>query len=193
MNIRLRKMEFPPRSARRPASLVVLALAWAVLAAPAAAQSQEGFKLPNLNPFRKASSSTPDLAPNGFPAATEPPPSNWAFQLPKLPAPNLPKPTLPKLPNLTMPKLPPLAPNGERNPGPSTWQKLSRGTKDFFSKTKSTLMPWADNKAPVRTAQAPRTVKQPSFVDNLFGGKREDREINSVNDYLALPRPTPYD
>jgi hypothetical protein len=106
----------------------------------------------------------------------------------------LPKPALPKI---HMPG------TGARHEAaskkPSTWDKVNSGTKSFFSKTKSVLMPWShDSDSPSRTknvgdsrrnAYAPAKPKQTekSSFSSWFGPDKEEEKVESVNDFLKLP------
>ena len=158
----------------------------ALLAQPAVA-AEDGFKFPNLNPFRSQKTGIP------VPVRNKPEPT---FSLPKLPSlPALPK---PNLPTLTMPKLelPSLVSSPRRNE-PSSWTRLNSSTKKMFAKTKSVLMPWSEKSIPVRSPtgsnlrRVARQPKKPSLISNWFGTRTSEPTVNSVNDYLALPRPTP--
>ena len=140
--------------------------------------AEEGFQFPDLNPFKTAS--TPAEIPSDNPSRP--------FSLPKLPsAPALPKPTLPKLslPKLEMPSFG----NTSRAPTPSPLEKLNRGTKSLLTKTRSVLMPWSEPSTEgQRVAQQP---KRSSFFPSWLGTRKEADEVDSVNAYLALPRPSP--
>lgn len=77
------------------------------------------WKMPNLNPFASKAASTNTPAGN-------PPTSGWH-------APNL---------------WPKTAAAAKRRPSaPTTWNKMTSGTRNFFSKTADALNPW-DNKQP---------------------------------------------
>lgn len=141
------------------------------------------------------------------------------FSLPKfsLPMPTLPKPRMPNfsLPKLQMPKvsMPQWTErNPSRNAGPSTWQKLNSGTKNMFSKTRDTLMPWAanDHQPPVRHATGSRAStgitrtrvasnrgndsttsgeKKSIFSSFLPASEPEDNPIRTTSDFLSQKRP----
>lgn len=138
----------------------------------------EGFTLPNLNPFAAKK------APTRVTVTDEPEKKSF---LPSLPSINL----LPK-----------------QKPGqPSTWQKMNKGTKDFFSKTVDVLTPWDNEPAkPANSnltgsrrtysgspSQAKKSEPKKSYFPSLFSPKTEKKEIHTANDWLAQPRPSvPY-
>lgn len=143
------------------------------------------------------------------------------FAFPKLSLPKLPKPSLPKLemPKLQMPKvsLPKVSrpqwtkKEPVRNSGPSTWEKLSNGTKSMFTKTRDTLMPWAvnDKKPPTRSATGSRSStgfnrtrvasnrsgresssEKKSFFGSLLpSSEPEVKRIETTSDFLSQKRP----
>lgn len=111
--------------------------------------------------------------------------------------PSLPKPSLPKLrlPGSTTPR-------EVRSKQPSTWDKMTAGTKSFFAKTKNVLMPWAsDSEQPARKSStgARRTTRpsaasrgktaEKSTLSSWFQSEPEQQQIESANDFLKLPRP----
>jgi hypothetical protein len=124
---------------------------------------------------------------------------------------SLPKPKLPALPKPSMPKLS-LPTWGSSEPTktvskarkqeePSTWEKLNSGTKNLYAKTKRTLMPWTadDEKSTARSKSQParrtarstssksKTEKKP-FFSSWLETHTEEKPVETVNDYLALPR-----
>lgn len=149
--------------------------------------AEGGFKFPNLNPFKSQQTRSSE------PVRNKP---ERAFSLPKLPSPpSLPK---PNLPTLTMPKLElPTLSSSPRNNEPSSWTRLNRSTKNLFAKTKSALMPWSQKSTSVRPPtgsgiqRVARQPKKPSLMPDWFGTRNDESDVTSVNDYLALPRPTP--
>ena len=107
------------------------------------------------------------------------------FSLPKLALPKLPTPTLPKLrmPKVSMPSWTKKEPSPRT--GPSTWQKLSTGTKSMFSKTRDTLMPWTvdDDNPPLRHATGSRVstgVSRTRVASNRSGGSASSGEKKSI-------------
>lgn len=131
------------------------------------------------------------------------------FRWPALPKPKLPSLPKPKLPKLSLPtwttarELPRerMRPTDE----PSTWEKFSTGTKDLFSKTKQTLMPWNQEdtvsssrkpgQPPRRTppksaarvkAKTASAEKKPLFP--WFSKAEEENPPETVNDFLSQPR-----
>ncbi len=163
---------------------VVLLCSLVTVATPASqATAEDGFKFPNLIPFKSKQTR---------PLRNKP---DRPLNLPKLPPP--PSLTLPDLPTLNMPKLelPKLGVTTKRNE-PSTWTRLNRSTKNLFTKTKSALMSWGEKPSqgsPRRrgSQRVARQADKPSLMSNLFGTRSEKPEVDSVNDYLALPRPMP--
>lgn len=174
----------------KTSSIRLMVLLSLLLQATPTSSAEESFKFPNINPFRsKAVQSTEKATEN-------------KFRLPSLPAPpSLPKPTLPALPALSIPKfeLPKIMASERRSTEPSAWDRFNRSGKQFLTKTKTTLMPWSNKSAkqaaptgtnPYRVARRP---EKQSFMSNLFGTQEEEPEIDSVNKYLALPRPAAYE
>ena len=98
-----------------------------------------------------------------------------------------------------------------RDPGPSTFEKLSNGTKSMFTKTRDTLMPWAakDNKPVARNATGSRAStgfsrtrvasnrgsgepsgeKKSLFSSFLPSSEPEEKRINTTQDFLSQKRP----
>jgi hypothetical protein len=140
------------------------------------------------------------------------------LSLPKLPTPALPKPKMPNLalPKLSLPKvsMPQWAKRDPTtNSGPSTWQKLNNGTKNMFSKTRDTLMPWTvdNDPPPVRHATGSRAStgisrsrvasnrgsssstsdgeKKSLFSSFLPSPEPEENPIRTTSDFLSQKRP----
>jgi hypothetical protein len=143
---------------------------------------EKTWKLPKLNPFSKKGS--------GRATARIADESPGRFSLPKL--------SLPKV-NL-WPKR--SAAPARKSGGPSALTKLNRSSKQLLAKTKRAVTPWtwsSDRKkkptsSSARVARArgdaPTGSRQP-FYSGLFARKPEPKKIESVNDWLALPRPSP--
>ena len=137
------------------------------------------------------------------------------FSFPKLslPKPKMPNLALPKLPSLSMPQWAKRKP--ATNSGPSTWQKLNTGTKNMFSKTRDTLMPWSVNHdaPPVRNATGslastgmsrtrvasnrggqssttPDGEKKSIFSSFLPTPEPEEQPIRTTSDFLSQKRPS---
>ena len=145
---------------------------------------QEGIGLPKLNPFKKEAADAPSDA------------GESALRLPNLPTPTLP--SLPPLPSFTLPKFDlskfSLTTKNSGGSTPSTWTKFNQGTKRLFSKTKSTLMSWTTESGTADRSSGQRVARRnskPSIVSRLFNPDAEEDKIDSVNRYLALPRPSP--
>ena len=123
--------------------------------------------------------------------------------------PSFPKPKMPSLPKLSLPSWTTTERAMPRErmhqpEEPSTWSKVTGGTKDLFSKTKQTLMPWTQNdeeatvrrpvpprrtapKASNRTKAHPASNEKKSFF-SWFSSKEEEKQPTTVNDFLAQPR-----
>jgi len=136
-----------------------------------AAAADGGWTMPNLNPFA-AKSKTPASARSH--AAT----SGW--HMPSL----WPAPTTAK----------------RKSNQPSTWSKMTTGTKSFFSKTADALTPGDSSKtnsAPKITGsnsifshQAPKKEeKSSSILPTSWWTSDKTDEPKSVNEFLARPRP----
>ncbi len=97
------------------------------------------------------------------------------------------------------PKKAPRDPNA-----PSTWDKMTTGTKNFFTKTGDVLMPWKKPATPstqrVRPTGTRNTysgssmskrpeTKKKSLFSSWFGSKEEPKQPEDVNEFLAQPRP----
>ena len=164
-----------------------------------AVAADERSKLSNFNPFSKQDQNT-------SPASTtrisddrgSQPRGRFRFSsLPSVAA--LPRPKLPSMPKLRMPKWGRTS-TANRRRSPSVWNQLNTNTKTLFAKTKATLMPWTANQTNARSNSnaahiARRSERRPgsstNFFANLFNSKPEPKEIRSVNDFLAQPRPQP--
>lgn len=156
--------------------LIIVALA-APLALPLAARSEEGgWKLPNLNPFsRPAGPPTSARTSSGSGLKM---PSLWTKSGSKTAA---------------KPK------------GPSTWQKMTNGTKSVVSKTADALNPFDDandkvqqptlvtgSKNKFRQASAQKKSESGSLWPSwLGGGQEEPARPKTVNDFLNQPRLQP--
>lgn len=206
----------------------------------------DGFKLPTFsNPFKKPATSTspaparrpPAAAGTGVsgssqPAANET--SSFSFPKPKLPKFELPSFARDKSEasaSRTSPRSTSTRQttnrttvtqqsrsNQNRPSQPSTLDKFSQGTKNFFGKAKTTLMPWTDN----TTAPSSQRPSAPSGSGSLHAARANtgtrtasrsnspaadgeankgwsfpwskpqpevDNEIRTTNDFLSLERP----
>jgi hypothetical protein len=156
---------------------VTFALA-AAISAPDSAWSAEGdWRLPSLNPFAGATAqrtaSVGDAPTSGWKM-----PRLWPVKSAAAAAPARPK-------------------------GPSAWQKMSNGTRTFFSKTADALNPWDDaeeNKpivasgsgAAFRRASAKKDEPSDRFsLPSWSWGSESQQESKpkTVNDFLSQPRP----
>jgi hypothetical protein len=102
-----------------------------------------------------------------------------------------------------MPRLLPAwgAKSSRRSSEPSTWNKLTTGTKEFFSKTADVLTPWdtaAEKKAgnsSISNRFTSRNYREKEKKESFFTGwipkKNEPKQPRSVSEFLKRPRPTP--
>jgi hypothetical protein len=168
---------------------------WIVASTTTLVSAQEGGF--SLNPFNRSGTDESEEAPQATGAISDEPTSSFSL-------PTLPKPSLPKLPKLRFPTWGGTA-QGEPS-RPSTWDKFNRGAKSFFAKTKKTLMPWTVDEwedRPARSAarsrptqrSAARSTRKPNgknLFSSLFDSPEEEKEIETVNDFLSLPQ-VPYE
>lgn len=127
-----------------------------------------------------------------------------SFPRPKLPV--IPKPSLPKfsLPSWTSEKEMD-SHQARQTDEPTTWNKFTSGTKDLFSKTKQTLMPWSDEEespsarrpAPPPRRTASRSTARSKSQGNSsekksffswFSKREEEKGPETVTDFLRQPR-----
>lgn len=135
----------------------------------------EGFQLPNLNPFAKKK-------PVDRTARFERNRDGSSGSL------------LPSFPKIEMPTLG--GKTTRQANKPSTFSRMTSGTKSFWQKTKSTLLPWSADDAP-KTSMPPlgsrnNQKKKPAKTSLFpwFSQAPKEPEIKSVNDFLALPQPS---
>lgn len=149
-----------------------IAVAIVIAGVSAAPAEESAWKLPNLNPF--ASKAQPPTAARA--------PKSGGGSLPRI----WPKSSATK------------RPTGQ----PTALDKMTRGTKQFFSKTADALNPWDDEKE----RSAPRASGSNSAISRATKKKTEssgsgllpaswwssdekDPRDKTVNDFLARPRP----
>jgi hypothetical protein len=145
---------------------------------PLAALGDDGWKMPNLNPF----------AGNGKPPTTgrvaSAPTSGWQW-----------------------PKLGQASPATKSKPkAPSTWQKMTTGTQKLMSQTADALNPFDDaakttkqppkpsgSNSAIRRASAKKDQKNQSSSSILpsswWGGQEKPTEPKTVTDFLSQKRP----
>ena len=145
----------------------------------------DGWGLPNLNPFKKEEREVSPYVPPtrdwSAAEAEEPPTSGLKF--PKF-----------KLPTMGRAR----KPSNE----PTAMQRVTRGTKNFLSKTADVLTPWDNGKEPLPSARATgvrrtyngspsaaRTEKKSSFFSSWFSNDEEPEAPRTVNGFLGQPRP----
>ena len=158
-------------------------LAAAMLAAtPLALRGDDGWHMPNLNPFGSTAAPTATRR-------TQPPTSGW------------------KMPKLWTQSKPQARPQAKTRPHQrSTWQSMTSGTQKALSKTPDALTPW-DNKQP---APPPKLSGSNSVFTNKsttipakkdtgvkpaswWGGEKtgDDKKTGkdkTVNEFLSRPR-----
>jgi hypothetical protein len=161
--------------------LVAIVATIMIVVAPWPGTAEEaGWKMPNLNPFSSGS---------------KPPTSGRVSDAP--------------LSGWKMPKVPSLLPQSAARPKrksnqPTTWNRMTKGTRSFFSKTTDVLTPW-DNQKPVTTPNVtgsntaftrnhrPKTdskeQKSGSVLPASWWGSDKGTEPKTVNDFLSQPRP----
>ena len=132
--------------------------------------AEEQWKLPNLNPFNKSEKPARGADQGGSKIPTLDLSSGFG------------------------------APTRKRSSEPSTWTKVTQGTKSFFSKSYDVLTPW-DTKAEKARAQRARSPLQfsntgrqkkekKSFLTSWLPEKEEERrQPQTVSEWLAQPRP----
>lgn len=132
----------------------------------------EGWKMPSLNPFKKRDSHPAHLR------ITDEPKSAW---------------WKPKLPSFSSGK-----PRGGSSQ-PSTWSKMTRTTKNAWSKTTDALNPFDDepekprsvtgyNTAFTQASSRKKEEKKSSWWPS-WGAKEEPQRSKTVQDFLSQERP----
>ena len=121
--------------------------------------------------------------------------------MPKIPTPSmpkLPKPSMPKMPTPSMPKMPTMpwsaksqTPAKKKSPG--VMSQLNKSTQRGWNQTKklfdpSWMMPEKKVSPSPASASKMRTREEGIF-SGMFGEKKQDRKISTVNDFLGQPRP----
>jgi hypothetical protein len=151
---------------------LLLCAALVTYATPALAQ---GWGLPNLNPF-----SSKGKLPTGGHVDD----GSGGFSL---------LPSLPKWPSMS---------SKSSRSGPSTWTRMTNGTKSLVSKTTDALNPFDDDEPQSRSVTGSNSIfsnastskkasEKKSFLPSwLYGGSEEKYEKpKTVNDFLSQPRP----
>ena len=150
-----------------------IAAAIIVACADCVPAEESSWKLPNLNPF--ASKGQPPTAARAPKAAS----TGWR-----------------------MPKLWPGASAKRPTGQPTSLQKMTTGTKQFFSKTADALNPWddANDQPPARASGSNSAIsratkkKKESTSSGLspaswWSSDEKDDRDKTVNDFLSRPRP----
>ena len=156
---------------------LILCLAISLVLGGAAA-AQEGWQMPNLNPFAKKG--RPPTS-----ARVSDSSGSW------------------KVPSLWSGKKKATAAKANQ---PSAWQKMTASSKKFWSATADTLNPFNDandkSSEPISAtgsnsyfSQAanskPKPEKSNGILPAWFSGEEEDARPKGVNDFLRLPMPRP--
>ncbi|HZL89747.1 MAG TPA: hypothetical protein VFB96_15385 [Pirellulaceae bacterium] len=151
-----------------------LVIAGSVLACGSAAA--EGWKMPNLNPFKKKDSHPAHLR------VTDDASKNSSWWKPKLPS----KTSATERKTTSTPAK------------PSTWTKVTSGSRNAWTKTKDALNPFDDEKdkpnsvtgyhSPISQAS---TRKKPESKSSWWPswGSEPEKKPKTVQDFLGQPRP----
>lgn len=86
--------------------------------------------------------------------------------------------------------------NGRKAAPPSTWEKVSSGTKNALTKTNETINPWA-KKSPATTkrtankqpANRPKATEKKSLLGSIWPAKEEPKKPATVSEFLSQPKP----
>jgi len=153
--------------------MIVLALA---VAAPA---DEDGWKLPNLNPFKSSKPAKKRVSASVSDGKKGS--GSWL--------------KMPEMPKMSTPFAQKPAANRRAAPkGPSTVDRVSTGTKNFFSKTYDVLTPW-DNDKPKKPSTQTKTARKPgaSAQSSWWPWSKPDepKDVQTVNEFIALPRVRP--
>ena len=149
-----------------------------LLAIPA--RAEDGWKMPNLNPFKKSD---------------EPPPRKRASR-------NADSKSGWSLPSLNPWSSSTTKTSTARKPAanePSMWNKMTTGTKNVMTKTKDTLNPWKKDEPVVRrpptglnlgSSTARKPEKKPGMFSSWMKKEKEYSDGPLIpNEWLAQPRP----
>lgn len=124
--------------------------------------------------------------------------------MPKMPTPSMPKmptPSMPKLPKPSMPKMPSMptmpwsakskTPAKKKSPG--LMSQLNKSTQKGWNQTKKMFDPsWMmpEKKVSPSPASASKLrTREESIFSGMFGEKKPEKKISTVNDFLGQPRP----
>jgi hypothetical protein len=74
---------------------------------------------------------------------------------------------------------------------PSTLNKLNKGTKEFFGKTKDVLMPWSKSskKPAARPVSTKKTPAKTPWYKSWFTQKEPEKKPMTVSDFIGQDRP----
>ena len=119
---------------------------------------------------------------------------------PKFSMPKMPK--FPKVPNLNpFAKKPNTPPKQTQPKKPNMFQQIGTGTKNFFTKTTHTLMPWTKPKPrPANGAIVPAFMQQERSAErkkkggiqlmNFFSTDKSNKKVETTNDFFRQERPS---
>ena len=151
-------------------SLALVVLFFVFLPAAESAQ-KKGLQFPNWNPFKSKRKTNPPISAR----LSDKPKRSWS---------------MPKLPKMKMPQFSRTTKRLPQRKKPSTWQKMSSGTKKFFSKTKDVLTPWSKDTPAQRTYRTTRKPKKQSKGWFPWSKPKKTRPQN-VTDYLKQDKIVP--
>lgn len=148
-----------------------------LLSSSASLLAADGWGMPNLNPFAKKSK-----LPTSASVSDQGRSSGFSL-LPKWPGSKSSKPTAAR--------------------GPSTWTRVTTGTKSLVSKTTDALTPWDNDKKTAAKPQGPTGSFNPftsasskkqdnekkSFLPSWTMGEDKPKQPTTVNEWLAQPKP----
>lgn len=155
----------------------VLVLALSSFIALSLSAEEQGWSFPSLNPFKKSDEIAAKSKKKASAKANDEPGFNWKFWQAKESAPKT------------------------RSNQPSTWQKMTNGTKNMVAKTKDTLNPWKSTESPSKKpptginsfASSKKPKKKPGFFEG-WGAEseaeiRKKKSLETVQDFIARDSP----
>lgn len=159
---------------QRLVAAVVLSLA----VVSSTSRAAEGWQMPNLNPFAKKA---------GPPTSARVSDAGDGWKMPSF-----------------APKAKKKSTMAGKRPQPTTWQKMTTGSKKFWSQTADTLNPFNDAKdnRPMpsvtgtnsyfsqASSRKSNTQKSNTFLPSFWSSEKESpKRSNDVNNFLSQPRP----
>jgi hypothetical protein len=95
----------------------------------------------------------------------------------------------------SLPNLNPFrATESKRSNQPSAWTKMSRNTKNFFSRTYDVLTPWDTDAEKARDRKSTRNSsksnnQEKSLFSSWWSAEEEPKRPQTVSEWLKQPRP----